>query len=298
MENHLTASERVLHFLKPGMHTLIQDLGRPGYQSSGTAISGALDKTSAAAANWCVGNPDSTPVLEITMIGPQIQFDGDCQIAITGGDLNPKLDGKVMQSYQTINVSAGSILSFGKLRSGCRAYLAVHGEWQVHRWMKSASALSIGDVDLVPGALIKKGASIAIQVTDTLPEVLTHHNPIKSWPDTLTVHVLPGPEFQSFSAQQIAFFFNTIFTITGESNRIGYRLQPSLLEYVSGEEVISSGIIPGTIQITRQGQPVILMADAQTTGGYPRIANVVSQDLDSLGQMKPGDTVNFQIVKG
>lgn len=298
MEHPLSDSALILRFLKPGMHTLIQDLGRPGYQSSGTPISGALDKTSAAAANWCVGNSASTPVLEITMIGPQIQFSRECQIAIAGGDLNPKLDGKGIQSYTTIDVVAGSILSFGKLRSGCRAYLAVRGEWQVHRWMRSASALSIGEVDLVPDAVIRKDATIDIHVSEPLPSLLSHPDPVTSWPETMSVRVLPGPEFQSFSAQQIAFFFNTLFTITGESNRIGYRLQPSLLDYISGEEFISSGIIPGTIQITRQGQPVILMADAQTTGGYPRIANIVSQDLDALGQMKPGDTVNFQIVKG
>ncbi|HLF64569.1 MAG TPA: biotin-dependent carboxyltransferase family protein [Saprospiraceae bacterium] len=288
----------ILRFLKPGMHTLIQDMGRPDQQSSGIPIGGALDKTSAAAANWCVGNPESSPVLEITMIGPQIQVDGDCQIAITGADMNPKLDGTGIQSYETIQVSSGSILSFGKLRNGCRAYLAVNGEWQVHRWLQSASALSIGNEDLVPGAVIKKGAVIVVKVHEPLPAVLVHPNPIKSWPDTHAVRVLPGPEFQSFTAQQIAYFFNAVFTISGESNRMGYRLEPGFLDYEAEDELISSGIVPGTIQITRQGQAVILMADAQTTGGYPRIANVLSEDLDALAQLKPGNTVSFKIVKG
>jgi antagonist of KipI len=113
-----------------------------------------------------------------------------------------------------------------------------------------------------------------------------------------TLRVLAGPEIQSFSAQQIAFFFNQKFVITKESNRIGYRLEPAMEEYSHPDDMISSGIVPGTIQITRQGQPVILLADAQTTGGYPRIANIVREDLDAIAQLKPGDSVEFQIVKG
>jgi antagonist of KipI len=286
-----------LVFQKPGMHTLIQDMGRPGHQSSGIPSGGALDKTAARAANMCVGNPESTPVLEITMMGPQIVFDADCQIAITGADMSPTLDEDPIDQYTTINVESGSTLAFGKLRSGCRSYLAVRGEWQVTSWLGSASALSVRDVHLVAGSVIQKGARIKILAKEPLSEAVRHPEPIREWSDTFHVRVLAGPEFQSFSAQQIAFFFSEEFTIGKESNRMGYRLEPSLPGYEPKTEMISSGIVTGTIQVTRQGQPVILLADAQTTGGYPRIANVLSADLDALAQLKPGDNVRFHIVK-
>ena len=134
-----------LHFLKPGMHTLIQDAGRSGHQASGIPMSGALDKTSAAAANFCVGNPASSPVLEITMIGPVIHFDGDCQIAVTGAEMIPKVNGEPVARYQTIDITSGSELSFGKIHSGCRAYLAVHGEWQVAKWLDARVTRLLND---------------------------------------------------------------------------------------------------------------------------------------------------------
>jgi antagonist of KipI len=232
------------------------------------------------------------------MIGPQIRFNNGCQIAITGADMSPALDDDPIPQYVTVDVAADSILSFGKLRSGCRTYLAVRGEWQVTKWLGSASALCVGNVELVPGSIIRKGAEIRVQTSQPLPSLIKHPKPVIVRPDILSVRVLAGPEFQSFSAQQIAFFFNETFIIGKESNRMGYRLDPSLPDYNPEAEMISSGIVPGTIQITHKGQCVILLADAQTTGGYPRIANVISEDLDALAQLKPGDRVKFQIVKG
>lgn len=279
------------------MLTLVQDIGRPGYQDTGVPVGGALDRTSAASANRHVGNEENEPVLEITMQGPQIHFDGACQIAITGADLSPQLNGKEIPRYALIDVLADAELSFGKLRSGCRAYLAVRGNWQVTRWLGSASALSVGEEELVSGAVIRKDMRITIYVPEPLTGGATHAHPVVTWPDQMTISVLPGPEFKLFSAEHIAFFFNTDFTLTSESNRIGYRLSPSLPDHRPVEEMISSGVIPGTVQITREGQPVILMADAQTTGGYPRIANVLTEDMDRLAQLKPGDVVRFKIVK-
>jgi len=176
--------------------------------------------------------------------------------------------------------------------------VAVRGQWQTPRWLDSASALKIGDKDLVPGALIGKGTEITIRKSGPLPTGSDAAENPPDWPDELEVQVLSGPEFQTFSAEQIAFFFNTTFTLRSDSNRIGYRLDPLLPGYSPKTELISSGTVPGTIQVARDGQPIILMADAQTTGGYPRIAIVLSADLDRLAQLKPGDTMTFRIVKG
>lgn len=283
----------ILTFLKPGMLTLIQDLGRPGHQSSGVPPSGALDRTSAAAANWCVGNPETAPVFEITMTGPLIRFDEDCQIAITGADMSPVIHDEPVRRYETIDVRSGSILAFGKLMSGCRAYLAIRGRWHITYWLGSASALSVGDIDLLPQSLIKKGMTLMITTDSPLPSVRRHPQPVPAWPSALDIRVLPGPEFSSFSADHIAAFFSTTFTIGVASNRIGYRLEPLFKDFHYTTEMISSGIVPGTIQITREGQPIILLADAQTVGGYPRIGNITASDLDALGQLRIGDTVRF-----
>jgi antagonist of KipI len=285
-----------LTFLKSGLHTLIQDEGRSGHQASGIPIGGVMDKKAAHAANWCVGNPSNTPVLEITLTGPKIHFSADCQIAITGANMEVTLNDKKISTYETINVVAESELSFRKLKSGCRAYLAIRGKWLIQKWLGSASALSIGDHDLVPGTVMDKGSKLTVRVNKPLKEILKHSDPVTDWPEEKEIRVYAGPELQSFSAQQIAFFFHNPFTIAKESNRMGYRLDPSLPDYKQEEEFISSGVIPGTIQITRVGYPIVLLADAQTTGGYPRIAMVTSEDIDAFAQLKQGDTVKFQIV--
>ena len=287
----------VLHFLKPGMYTTIQDSGRPGHQDRGIPVGGAMDTLSAATANAIVGNAETEPVLEITMKGPLIRFDRACQIAITGADMKPMLNDAELPRYTLLNIEAESELRFDKLRNGCRAYIAVRGTWHTHRWLGSASALAIGGVDLVPGAILHKGASLSIVTSTPLQASSNGMHPAGPWPTELDVHVLAGPEFKWFSAGQIASFFNTAFTVRPESNRIGYRLDPVLPAYIQKSELISSGIVPGTIQVTRDGQPIILMADAQTTGGYPRIANVLASDICRLAQLKPGDEVRFKIVK-
>ena len=147
------------------------------------------------------------------------------------------------------------------------------------------------------GAVIKKDDSVRVLLPEKKIPLEKFPDPVQSWPAELPIHVMPGPEFKAFSAQQIAFFFSTAFTLSGESNRIGYRLEPMLPEYTAAKELISSGVIPGTVQVTRQGQPVILLADAQTTGGYPRIANILSTELDALAQLKPGDIIRFKAYK-
>lgn len=286
-----------LHFIKSGMHTLIQDAGRSGHQREGIPAGGYLDRTSALAANWCAWNPPQTPVLEITLRGPVIRFEGDCQIAITGAEMQVSLNDTDISRYETIDVADGSELVFGSLQSGCRAYLAVHGKWQVPIWLGSASPLVLSQASILPSGIISKGSRITIQIPDQPAGRRRSAEIPAPWPEHLVLHVLPGPEFKMLPAQAMAFFFNTTFTVTTESNRMGYRLSPLLPDHFHDQELISSAMIPGTIQLSREGQPVILLADAQTTGGYPRIAHIVQADLDAIAQLRPGGTVEFQIVK-
>ncbi len=291
------SNQVLLKFKKAGMLTTVQDTGRSGHQQFGVPIGGAMDKTSARLANELVGNPKHYPILEITMLGPEIEFVGRCQIVIAGADISPTINGVPVNSNQLIDVESGSILKFGKLMKGCRAYLAVGGKWQLKSWLGSVSAAThLSDV-LTPDSNIKKGSEILIHhPTFILPKNNIQYD-CPDLSDDIVVKVLAGPEYNLFSEAFKTSFFNQKFIITPQSSRMGFRLSPNIAAFSPNKELISSGVILGTIQITNAGQPIILMADAQTTGGYYRIANILSSDLDKVGQLKPGDSIKFTLAK-
>lgn len=283
-----------LHFLKSGLQTTIQDLGRYGAQDLGIPINGTMDKTSAKLANRLVGNDADSPVLEITLLGPKIQFEGQCQIAITGANLSAELNGNPIPQFKTININHGDVLNFGKPITGCRAYLAINGKWDIQSWLGSYSASATNTTQTTPDSTIVKDQIVEIICGKEQSVISIPHNESPSLSTEIPIKVYPGPEFDEFSTIEKESFFAESHTIGQDSNRMGYRLREVLDGYVQKKEVISSGVIPGTIQITNSGQPIILMADAQTTGGYPRIANVSSTDLDRLAQFKPGDKIRFE----
>ncbi|MCR9287545.1 MAG: biotin-dependent carboxyltransferase family protein [Bacteroidetes bacterium] len=285
-----------IYFHKPGLHTTIQDLGRIGHQSFGVPVSGVMDEFSAKMANWLVGNQANTPLLEITLLGPKIEFKNDSQIALTGADLSPKINGILANLNETLFIKKGDIMSFGKVKSGCRSYLAIRGIWQVKTWLGSASYVPQNGSVLTPDSLIKKDHSISILSDSIIEKKILPKKLIVDYPAIQYIQVFPGPEFDSFSKIEIAQFFGQNHEITPDSNRMGYRLNTQLIKNQINKEIISSGIIPGTIQITSAGKAIILMKDAQTTGGYCRFLNVISSNLDKLGQMKPRDKIRFSLV--
>lgn len=285
-----------LHFIKTGLQTTIQDQGRMGHQDIGIPVNGAMDKASARAANRLVGNDENAPVLEITLLGPTIQIEGTGQIALTGADLSAKINGEPADMYETLDVEDGDIISFGRPVTGCRAYLAVRGVWQIDSWLGSFSASATKAAELTPQSVIQKEQVLAVEYEELVPPFSI---PLEEQPDLSKlniIRVLPGPEFSLISNLTIGDFFSRDFKISNDSNRMGYKLEGRLAHFESALEVISSGITPGTIQVTNAGQPIILMADAQTSGGYTRLANVITEDLDKLAQMKPGDVVRFRLV--
>lgn len=282
-----------LHFLKAGLQSLVQDQGRMGYQAYGVAVGGFLDEGAAKMANWLVGNELGGPVLEITLMGPAIAFGEDCQIALTGANLSPRLNGKALPMYESLHIPAGSMLDFGRPLNGCRAYLAVGGKWQLPQWLGSYSAAPQTLAWLTPESVIKKNSLLRIRTRPPIPPrcIPEKYRPqYGKWQD---IRVLPGPEFGQFSRFAIGHFFSYTYPISPQSNRMGYRLQGKIADFHPKEEIISSGIVPGTIQVSNEGQPIVLLADAQTSGGYSRIANVISADMPLLAQMKPGDEVHF-----
>jgi len=282
-----------LHFEKAGLLTTIQDGGRSGLQAFGVPSGGVLDKGSAAIANWLVGNSPGNPVLEITFSGPKIRFNGDGQVALAGADISATVNDELVPMYETLDIRSGSILSFGRLKSGCRCYLAISGKWLFPAILKSQSAFFTGTAGV---GVFKKEDEIQIKQAASIDKRIYPPSQRPVFPVLVHIKVLPGPEYGLFSDKAIAAFVNQSFVISPDSNRMGYVLQNQIPDISRTSGIISSGILPGTIQVLPSGQPVILLADAQTTGGYYRIANVFSPHLDILAQLKPGDRIRFSFM--
>jgi antagonist of KipI len=283
-----------LSIIRPGLNSMVQDAGRSGYQKFGVPVNGFMDRSSARIANWLVGNPLNDPLLEITMLGPQIEIDNSCSIAVTGADISPMLNGELIPMYETHRVDSNSTLSFGKLNSGCRTYISFSGKLDVKQWLGSASASAHETQNLTPQSLLTKNMNIRLISSGSLIE---RRFPWKSkFESKIVARILPGPEYNYFSGETLSHFLNHEFVVGINSNRMGYRLEGTVRGFNPDKEVISSAVIPGTIQITNSGSPIILMADAQTSGGYPRLANIISADLDKVAQLKPGDTIAFQLT--
>jgi len=269
-------------FTKPGFHTLVVDNSALGYQKYGLPVGGPMDELAAEMANWLVGNQADSPLFEITLIGPEIIFKEDCQIAITGANLSPQIDGIDAPLYETICITQGQNLRFGKLISGCRTYLAIRGKWI----QEGQSALE--------KATIERLNTINIEKVEWFDSLRNSERPKLTSP-VLVVKVQKGPEFELLSKSEKSILFETTFTLLQDSNRMGYRLSPKLPAI--NQSIISSGVVPGTLQITEDGFPILLMKDAPATGGYLRALNVVSKDLFKLGQLKPGGSIFFQLLE-
>ena len=292
-----------LHFKTAGLRTTVQDFGRTGHQHLGIPSGGAMDRFSAAIANRLVGNADHAAVVEISLMGPAIEIKGDCKIAITGADLSPKIDGQTAPMWETISISGCQRISFGSRKSGCRSYLAIAGEFMLPTWLGSVSPSRFGTGSTTqPDSL--KGQTITITTASQpinkrrlppsgRPVCLADNQP---QPVTRVIPMWAGIEWDWFSEQQRNAFLAHQFQILPNSNSMGYRLSSFTNQALDLPTVISSPVVPGTIQITSSGQAILLMRDAQTTGGYPRIGNVCHAALNDLAQLCPGDFICFKLT--
>lgn len=285
-----------IEILKTGLFSSIQDEGRYGHLASGIPISGAMDKSAMHMANELVGNTKHHPVIEFTLLGPSIRFDENAQIALAGADFEAQLNYRDIHFYETLRVEKGDVLHLGQARSGCRGYLAINGDWEAEKWLGSYSHSSIYMNSLGLKSCLETNEKLVIQTHPFKEEecIPRHKRPIFS--NCTLIRTVTSPDFEQFDIELIDSFYDTVFKITNQSNRMGCRLEESIRGFAKMSDQISSGIIPGTIQVNNEGKPMILTADAQTTGGYPRIANVVDEDLDMIGQLRPGDQVKFQLV--
>lgn len=284
-----------IKILEPGLLTTVQDLGRWGYQQVGIVVSGAMDHLSLQMANLLVGNCRDEAGLEITLFGPKLEFETDTVIAITGASLRPKINGEIVDGWRGIFVPAGSILEFGAIQSGCRAYLTVSGGFDLPKVMGSRSTYLLGKLGGLQGRALVKGDYVPLRKKNlSLDDVRFRwyfNQPEYSM--TKEVRIVPGPQFEMFSSEGIDNFFNGTYEITPASDRMGYRLKGPKVEHRNGSDIISDGIPFGGIQVPPDGMPIILMADRQTTGGYAKIGTVATVDLPLIAQSKPGDQLKF-----
>ena len=281
-----------LEVIKAGLHTSIQDWGRWGHLAFGVPKSGAMSQLDAAKANWLVGNDKSAPVLEITMVGPSLKLEGKGQIALSGASIQVTFNDQPLSHLQTIDIEGPGILNFGHTQDQCRTYMAIGGDWKLTPWLGSFSATPINSHLLTPQSHLKKGM---LWVVESRSKV-EHREISEEVVTDVKIRVMPGPEYQKMSIRTVRDLLTKEFEISNQSNRMGYRLKGKITPYQPQPEIISSGIVPGTIQITNNGELIVLMADAQTTGGYPRIANIINADISKVAQMIPGDVISFSLV--
>lgn len=288
-----------IRFRTAGLQTTLQDFGRSGYQHLGVPSGGAMDRFSAAIANRLVGNRDEAPVFEMALMGPSVEFTGDCRISITGADLSPSVNGCSVPMWETLTVKANATLTFGARRSGCRSYLAIAGSVRSPKWLGSVSPAQLGSGGAVPASSVVAGQAFEVATRRlTEPKKVFAVGRRPDLPIAGKTHVLPilrGPEWDWFSPEQHLAFLATEFSIGSASNRMGYRLNSFWNQSMSLPPMISSGVTPGVIQVAASGQPMLLMRDSQTTGGYPRIAVVKYESIDMAGQLSPGDRVGFSL---
>ncbi len=284
--------------LNPGVLTTVQDLGRFGYQQFGVSASGVMDPRSASIANILAGNDEGEAVLECTMMGPHIRFDRANCIAITGGDLGPTLDGQPIANYAAVHVRAGQVLRFTMLRAGCRAYVAFAGGLDIPEVMGSRSTNMKARIGGFQGRKLQKDDTIAFRAPkDELRNMGVRHISPEFIPRTeYTLRVVLGPQDDAFTELGIRTFLSSVYTLTPEFDRMGCRFDGEPIEHVKDGNIISDGIAFGAVQVPSAGKPIIMVADRQTTGGYTKIANVISADFRILAQLKAGDRVRFEKV--
>ena len=263
--------------LNPGMLTSVQDLGRIGYQQYGVSVSGVMDPRSASIANILVDNDEGEAVLECTMMGPHLRFDAPNIIAITGGDLGATLDGQSIDTYRAV---------------------AFAGGLDIPVVMGSRSTDMKAKIGGYQGRKLQKDDVIAFRApkTDLKNLGVRHISPEFVPRAEYKLRVVFGPQDDAFTELGAMTFLSSVYTLTPEFDRMGCRLDGELIEHIKDGNIISDGIAFGAIQVPSAGKPIIMLADRQTTGGYTKIANVISADFRILAQLKAGDRVRFEKV--
>jgi antagonist of KipI len=290
----------LLEVRAPGLLTTVQDLGREGFGPMGVSASGAADPVALRVGNRLVGNAEGAAGLEMTLTGGIFSFPERTVVALSGSDFGATLDDQPVEVWKSLEVRAGQTLGMGPTRSGARCYLCVRGGIDVKLFLGSASTHLLSGLGGFGGRALRKGDVLKISAAGgsfrtfrkagVSAKAMAHLAPRK------ILRVTAGPQCDWFSPESQKAFYAATYRVAEESNRMGLRLEGAAIAAANGE-MISEGVALGALQIPASGLPIILFVEQQTTGGYPKIANVVAADLASLGQLKPRDEVRFERVE-
>ncbi len=292
----------MLEVLEPGLLTTVQDGGRRGWARYGIPPSGPLDPAAFAAANALVGNPPDAAGLEITLLGPTLRFWRAAIVAVCGADFALTVGRRPVPTWHALYIRAGEVLTFGERRRGARAYLAIAGGLALPPFLGSQATYLPGGFGGLDGRALRAGDRLPWHPPIPLPYARAgrvwppqHRPPYSAAP---TLRVILGPQDDYFTPEGIETFRSAAYTLTATSDRMGTRLHGPPIAHRAATDIISDGVIWGSIQVPPDGQPIVMLADHQTTGGYPKIAAVIQADLPLLAQSLPGDAIRFAIEPG
>jgi antagonist of KipI len=279
--------------IRPGLLTTVQDLGRRGFQGMGVPVAGPMDSYSHRLANQKLGNDPMAASLEVTLMGPELEADGDLVVAIAGADFDVTVGGTRVSVEQPFRVPSGARVRFGERRAGTRATLAVRGGFDLPVTLGSRATHLVSRMGPFDGRALRAG--------DRLPVSNVHEGidaprgrPLPLPDGGARVRIVTAAHRDRFTDQAWTTLTSTRFVVTPQSNRMGYRLEGPPVTHSRGADMLSEAMPIGALQVPASGQPILLMADRQTTGGYPTIANVITADLPIAGQLAPGDWIEFQ----
>jgi biotin-dependent carboxylase-like uncharacterized protein len=288
-------SQSCLRCIDPGPLATIQDRGRIGWQRFGVSVAGAMDPVGFAIANLLLGNSPDTAAIEVTLVGGVWEIEAESiRIAIAGATFSPTIDGRAVESHRAHTLKRGQRLAVGPAVGAVRGYLAVAGGFDLAPALGSRSTHLRSRLGGIDGGPIRAGQALPL----TLPEAPAGPD-LALDPSLLPmppprIRAIPGPQDDAFTREGIETLFSATYAITADADRMGMRLAGAKIDHAGSYNIISDGIAPGSIQVPGAGQPIVLFADRQTTGGYPKIATVVSADLGFLARCRPGDQIRFE----
>jgi len=283
-----------IEILNPGLQTTIQDLGRNGYSHYGVSSSGAADDLSFRLGNLIVGNKENLAAIEMTLLGGDYKFDIDANISLTGSKFDAKIEGESLHFYKNIPIQSGQVLSIGQSLQGSRCYLAVRGGIDINDVLSAKTTHLTSKIGGVDGRSLKKDDVLIIGEEQKLLNPININEMLDINMSKLLI--IKGLQSNYISKSTWKIFLNQEYIVSNLSNRMGIRLEGNSLKLDNENEIITEGVPLGAIQLPSNGYPIISFVEHQTTGGYPKIANVISSELHKVGQLKPGDKFQFELV--
>ena len=286
----------MITILDAGPQTTVQDLGRIGQLRHGIPPSGPVDRFAFVIANRLVGNVDGAAALECTLIGPRFEVDAACAIAVTGADMPVTVNGAEAPRWATIALDTGDVVKLGAARAGVRSYVAFSGGLDVPLVLGSRSTYVRGRMGGLEGRALRKGDALSSLPSRPVRPRRVEPGAVPDYRSAQPIRLVLGPQDDRFTDAGIRALLGSPYEVLPQSDRMGARLRGPRIEHARGHDIISDGIALGSVQVPGDGQPIVLLADRQSTGGYTKLATVCSSDIGRVGQARPGQSLRFQAV--